>query len=86
MPETPAPLSSIDFVNDGFLAVGWGGTIVSSSDGIHWSVLQSHYIPSFSGLAYGNGTFVAPNYWPQTRGSMLVPIPRGHSGRTTRRG
>jgi hypothetical protein len=45
-----------------FVAVGGNGTILTSSDGAHWVAQTSGTTPSLSGIAYGNGIFVASSY------------------------
>ena len=48
----------------GFVAVGAGGTILTSSDGVSWSGHSLAAVQSLSGVCYGNNTWVAvgPNF------------------------
>jgi hypothetical protein len=53
-------LNSIAFLNNQFVAVGFEENILSSPDGVTWN--QQFGIPNFSslsGIAFGNGTYVA---------------------------
>jgi hypothetical protein len=45
--------------NGRFVAVGEGGTIVSSTNGANWTVHRLHTPVPISGIAFGNGLFVA---------------------------
>jgi len=42
-----------------FVAVGGGGTILTSPDGITWTLQTSGTSNTLYGIAYGNGRFVA---------------------------
>ncbi len=55
-------LLGITYGNGTFVAVGGNGTIVTSPDGVIWTVRSSGLVPYSSSLrevAYGNGAFVA---------------------------
>lgn len=52
-------LSSIAFGNNRFVAVGEGGTILTSADGIDWTGVDSPTTHSLSKIAFLNGEFFA---------------------------
>lgn len=54
-----ATLRKIAFGRDRFVAVGPGGTIVYSDDAISWKPATYPASPSFTGVAFGAGRFVA---------------------------
>ena len=45
--------------NSLFVAVGDGGVILTSPDGVNWTARVSGTYNSLFGVTYGNGTFVA---------------------------
>ena len=45
--------------NGTFVAVGVGGTILTSPDGVNWTAQNSGTNNHLRGVTYGNGTFVA---------------------------
>jgi len=47
-----------DYDNDTFVAVGTGGTIYTSPDGLAWKKRNSNTLKDFKSIAYGNYTFV----------------------------
>jgi BNR repeat domain protein len=53
------PLFSVTYGNGTFVAVGVGGTILTSPDGVNWTQRTSGTSNNLFGVAYGNGTFVA---------------------------
>ncbi len=57
----PTGGSLYDVVWDGsqFVAVGWGGTILTSPDGITWTQQQSGLTQRLSGITWGGSQFVA---------------------------
>ncbi|MGG1550309.1 cadherin-like beta sandwich domain-containing protein [Paenibacillus ferrarius] len=57
--NTVSYLYSIVYGKERFVAVGWGGAIVTSTDGIHWSVVSSGTSNHMYGVTFGNGQFVA---------------------------
>jgi hypothetical protein len=71
-------LYAVAYGNGHFVAVGgaampFGATIVSSSDGVSWaprvsSTTNSNLPPVFTGIAYGNGLFVA--VFPGSQGAV----------------
>jgi hypothetical protein len=52
-------LNGVAYGNGRFVAVGNGGTILTSPDGVSWTQRTSGTIYPLYGVAYGNGTFVA---------------------------
>ena len=50
-------LTGVAFGNGRFIAVGWGGVVLNSTDGINWAVTNlSHF--DLAGVSFGNGVFV----------------------------
>ena len=60
------PLQAITYANSTFVAVGEGGTILTSADGIAWTRRTSGVTTPLYGVAYGNGTFVAVGWTGKT--------------------
>ena len=56
-------LNDVTFGNGLFIAVGYDGAILSSTDGITWIQRYSGTTEVFKGVSYGNGIFVAVGYW-----------------------
>jgi hypothetical protein len=52
-------LNAVTYGNGLFVAVGNGGTILTSPDGVNWTRRTSGTSDWLSGVTYGNGTFVA---------------------------
>src|SRR3989442_6022940 len=52
-------LSAVAYGNGEFVAVGFGGTILTSTDGVSWVQRQSGTQNYLKGVAYGNGQYVA---------------------------
>ena len=52
-------LTAVAYGNDTFVAVGEKGTIVTSRDGVQWTVRSSGLTDVLGDVAFGNGTFVA---------------------------
>lgn len=52
-------LNAVTYANCTFVAVGEGGTILTSPDGATWTVRSSGTSHSLGGVTYGNKTFVA---------------------------
>jgi hypothetical protein len=52
-------LYGVAYGNGLFVAVGDGGTILTSPNGVSWTEQASGTSNSLYGVAYGNGTFVA---------------------------
>ena len=50
---------SVCYGNGKFVAVGNGGKIAYSYDGISWTAVNSHTTTPIKGICYGNGKFVA---------------------------
>src|SRR5205807_461714 len=62
-PFPPAvSLSAVAYGNGQFVAVGFGGTILTSTDGVNWLLRQSGIQNYLKGVSYGNGQFVAVAY------------------------
>jgi hypothetical protein len=57
--QTSKDLYGICSVGDNFVAVGVGGTILSSSNAVTWTVEASASSQNLYSIAYGNGRFVA---------------------------
>src|ERR1051326_1135816 len=74
----PANLHGIAYGNDLFIAVGNEGAVVTSADGIKWTVRNSRTEERLRGIAYGNGTFVAVGY------GGAIPTPGQWNGWTAR--
>ncbi|HKS37568.1 MAG TPA: hypothetical protein VJW76_10290 [Verrucomicrobiae bacterium] len=55
----PVRLHDVVYADDRFLAVGSGGTILSSPDAATWTALNSSVTSELRGVAWGQGTFVA---------------------------
>lgn len=56
---TSNPFYDVIYANGSFIAAGYGGTIVSSTDGESWKVLDTGIADQLNHLAYGAGTWVA---------------------------
>jgi hypothetical protein len=52
-------LNGVAYGNGLFVAVGDGGTILTSPDGVSWTQRTSGTSNQLNGVAYGNGLFVA---------------------------
>ena len=52
-------LSSVTYGNGIFVALGEGGTILDSPDGVNWTSANSGPTTTFSSVAYLTGTFIA---------------------------
>src|SRR5437667_5611743 len=52
-------LHGIVYGNSQFVAVGAGGVILTSADGVNWVLGQSPTVSALSGIAYGTSQFVA---------------------------
>ena len=52
-------LEGVAYGNGRFVAVGNGGTILTSPDGVNWTRRTSGTRSWLGGVTYGNGTFVA---------------------------
>ena len=58
VPE-PVLLFSVAYGDGRFLAVGYSGTILSSTNGVDWTREESGTRNHLTGIAYGNNMFVA---------------------------
>ncbi len=57
---TQIPLNAVTYAGSRFVAVGDGGTILSSTDGINWvNRTPARNASPLRGVAYGNGVFAA---------------------------
>lgn len=74
-------IRSIDYDNGTFVAVGDGGKIATSTDGITWTLSASGTTNALMTVNYGNGTFVAAG----ASGTLLTSTDNGASwtGRTS---
>jgi hypothetical protein len=52
-------LRGVAYGNGTFVAVGKGGTILTSPDGVNWTAQTSGMRSWLSSVTYGNGLFVA---------------------------
>ena len=52
-------LRAVTYGNDAFVAVGFSGTILTSSDGNKWTKRKSGTKKHLGNVAFGNGIFVA---------------------------
>ncbi|MBM4065312.1 MAG: hypothetical protein FJ266_06680 [Planctomycetes bacterium] len=52
-------LTGVTYGNGTFVKVGYGGVIITSTDGVTWSACELGLVNSLYGVTYGNGTFVA---------------------------
>jgi HYDIN/CFA65/VesB-like, Ig-like domain len=68
LPTSQQTLHAVTYGNGSFVAVGDGGTIVTSSDGITWTPRTSGSTNDLLAVAYGNSAFVAVG----TKGTILV--------------
>src|SRR5690242_12005527 len=55
-------LTGVASGNNKFVAVGWGGWVVTSSDGTNWATHSSGTHAFLNGVAYGGGQFLAYGY------------------------
>ncbi|MHB8883287.1 MAG: WD40/YVTN/BNR-like repeat-containing protein [Thermodesulfovibrionales bacterium] len=77
-------LLSVAYGNGLFVAVGYGGTILTSPDGINWTnrTLPSHTeTPNLYGITYGDGMFVAVGYFQDDFGYGHGVILRSADGK-----
>ncbi len=54
-----ANLNGVTYGNDTFVAVGNGGTMLTSPDGVTWTSRNSGSTANLNETTYGNDTFVA---------------------------
>jgi hypothetical protein len=62
------PLYGVVYGNGLFVAVGWDGAILTSTNGVTWTQRTSPTRDSLYGVTYGNSVFVAVGY----RGTILT--------------
>jgi hypothetical protein len=55
---TSIGFNNVAYGNGLFVAVGGGGTILTSSNGVNWTAQTSGTYYSLQGVAYGNNRFV----------------------------
>lgn len=60
---TGSRLYSVAWGNGRYVAVGKVGNIVTSTDGLHWTNVLMAVDFDFTQVVFGNGVFVAGNYW-----------------------
>ena len=77
--EKPRPqgnnLNGVAYGNNTYVAVGDYGTILTSPDGVKWTVQNSRTTMQINGVAYGNGMFVAVGTngsWYEALGFVLT--------------
>src|SRR3990170_8573205 len=58
-PPTERSLSGITYGNNIFVAVGWSGTILTSTDGINWTKRESGTLNPLNRITYADGKFIA---------------------------
>jgi hypothetical protein len=63
LPNLGDSLEGVAYGNGLFVAVGDGGTILTSRDGVSWTRRTSGTSNQLEGVAYGNGTFVAVGWY-----------------------
>ena len=56
-------VSAITYGGGQFVAAGGGGSIATSPDGTSWTARTSGVTTDFTGIAYGNGLYVAVGTW-----------------------
>ena len=68
--DIESPLTGVGGSGTGFVAVGWGGTVLHSSDGIGWDaateVGDGVPLPALDGVAWSGERFVAVGGWTDT--------------------
>src|SRR5205807_7964780 len=52
-------LFAVTYGNGQFVAVGDSGTVITSSDGYHWTSQASGLFPTLLGVAYADGKYAA---------------------------
>ena len=77
--RNPAPqgnnLNGVAYGNNTYVAVGDYGTILTSPDGVKWTVQNSRTTMQINGVVYGNGMFVAVGTngsWYEALGFVLT--------------
>src|SRR5438105_604480 len=72
---TTQTLKGVTYGNNQFVVVGFGGTILTSPDGVTWTSRNSGTTTHLYAVAYGNNEFVAVgNYDPST---VILTSPDG---------
>jgi hypothetical protein len=56
---TTNDLNAIIFANNGFIAAGSAGEILTSADAVHWDHPSSATFSNLTGIAFGNGMYAA---------------------------
>jgi hypothetical protein len=59
LPPGSGAISDVKAAQDKFVAVGAGGTVLRSTDGLNWSKRLSNTSRDLASVAFGNGTWVA---------------------------
>src|SRR5438552_3388856 len=78
-PDTIQNLHSISYGNGAYVAVGSGGTIISSEDTLTWSSLPSGTSNDLSGVVFGNGMFVTVGKSGSSTGATILTSVDGRS-------
>ena len=60
--DTDLPLRRVRFLNGNFIAVGGGGAILTSPDGVSWTRRTSGQTAELRDIAYGNGRYVVAGF------------------------
>jgi hypothetical protein len=69
---TTKGLISVAYGNRGFIGVGWNGVSYSSPDGVTWSGPTTIGAGTLSGIAYGNGVYVAVGFTGGSPGASVL--------------
>ncbi len=81
---TTGGLFSVAFGNQGFIAVGWNGASYSSPDGVTWSGPTTIGPGTLTGIAYGDGVYVAVGYAGNGTAPLLYTTQTGTTAWTAR--
>ena len=63
-------LKAVRFGGDGFIALGSGGTLLASSNGLSWVSRDSGFTMTLQGVALGRGIFSAVGGGPTQYSSI----------------
>ncbi len=68
-------VNEVRYVNGRFIAVGPGGVILVSTDGVAWAEVFSDFWSDLTSVTFGNGRYVAVGYSPPLFGPDGAPTP-----------